>query len=65
MCVGVGGGDEADGGAVCSVGVVVVGRGTTCVRGRLVGAKTPCRTLLHHLAVMKRVKFAYVGGMRG
>jgi hypothetical protein len=44
---------------------VVVGRGTTCARRRLVGAKTPCRTLLHHLAVMKRVKFAYVGGMRG
>ena len=29
------------------------------------GAKTPCRTLLHRLAVMKRVRFAYVGEMRG
>jgi hypothetical protein len=35
------GGDKgADGGVAGSV-VVVVGRGTTCVRRRLVGAKTP------------------------
>ena len=33
-------------------------------RRRLVGAMTPCRILIHHLAVMNQVRFACVGGIR-
>jgi hypothetical protein len=55
VCSLVGNGHEADGVVVCWAIGVVVGRGTTCARWRLVGAKTP----------WKRVIFAYVGGMRG
>ena len=63
LCVGVG--DEADCGVVCSVvGVVVVGRGPTCARRRLVGAKTPCQTLIHNLAVMKGGNEAGEVGLR-
>ena len=45
-------------------GVVDVdgGWGTTSARRRLVGAKTPGCASIHHLAVMNRVRFAYVGG---
>jgi hypothetical protein len=44
--------------------MVDAGRGTTLSRRRLVGAKTPCRAFIHHLAVMHRVRFAFVGGIR-
>ena len=45
--------------------LVDAGRGKTLLRRRLVGAKTPCGALIHHLAVMNRERFAYVGGIRG
>ena len=56
-----GGGDVFDtcgaaGGSAPSM--VDADRGTTLSRRRLVGAKTPCRALIHHLAVMNRVTTA-------
>ena len=56
-----GGGDVCDtcgaaGGSAPSM--VDAGRGTTLSRRRLVGAKTPCRALIYHLAVMNRVTTA-------
>ena len=50
-----GGGDVGDTcGEACgsAPSLVDAGRGTTLLRRRLVGAKTPCRALIHHLAVM-------------
>ena len=64
-------GDDGDVGDTCgeacgsAPSLVDAGRGTTLSRRRLVGAKTPCRAFIHHLAVMNRLRFAYVGGIRG
>ena len=68
-----GDGDDGDGDVFDTCGsaggsapsMVDAGRGTTLARMRLVGAKTPCRALIHHLVVMNRVSFASVGGSRG